>query len=238
MLYPLLLVCGAVLLLVYIREKIRAYSVKAVLLKSAVSALFITVGVYGTWLSALRGNAGLLCPFVVLGLLCGLLGDIWLDLKYVFPEKDEPFTYAGFCVFGVGHLLYIIGMLRAYYPTGKPMTVILPVLLALVLSIGNAILEKPMKLNFGKFKPVVIAYGAALFATVLISGSLALCYGWRETPLNLLFIGGLFFAASDLILSGTYFGVGRERPIDLTLNYVTYYAAQFLIASALVFLPS
>ncbi len=236
MLYPLLLLCGAVLLFVYIREKIKAYSVKAVLLKSVVSMLFIIVGVYGTWLSASKGNASLLCPFVVLGLLCGLLGDIWLDLKYVFPEKDEPFTYAGFCVFGVGHILYIIGMLLTCFPSGKPMIVILPVLLALALSIGNAVLEKPMKLNYGKFKLVVIAYGVILFAMVLISGSLALYCGWEKTPLNLIFVGGVFFAISDLILSGTYFGTGKERPIDLALNYITYYAGQFLIASALVFL--
>ena len=236
MLYPLLLVCGAVLLFVYVREKIKAYSIKAVLLKSVVSVLFIMVGVYGTWLSASKGNAVLLCPFVVLGLVCGLLGDIWLDLKYVFPEKDEPFTYAGFCVFGVGHILYIIGMLLTYYPSGKPMTVFVPILLALVLSIGNAVLEKPMKLSYGKFKPVVIAYGVILFAMVLISGNLALYYGWVKTPLNLIFIGGVSFAISDLILSGTYFGTGKERPIDLTLNYITYYTAQFLIASSLVFL--
>ena len=236
MLHALLLVCGAVLLFVYIREKIRAYSVRAVLLKSVVSMLFIMVGVYGTWLSASKGSASLLCPFVVLGLLCGLLGDVWLDLKYVFPEKDEPFTYAGFCVFGVGHILYIIGMLLTCYPTGKPMTLIVPVLLALVLSIGNAVLEKPMKLIYGKFKPVVITYGVILFAMVLISGRLALHYGWAKTPLNLIFIGGVFFAISDLILSGTYFGTGRERPIDLALNYITYYTGQFLIASALVFI--
>ena len=43
-------------------------------------------------------------------------------------------------------------------------------------------------------------------------------------------------AVSDLILSGTYFGVGKERPVDLALNYLSYYPAQFLIASALVFL--
>ena len=236
MLYPLLLVCGTVLLFLYIWEKIKAYSVKAVLLKSVVSMLFIMVGVYGTWLSASKGNAVLLCPFVVLGLVCGLLGDIWLDLKYVFPEKDEPFTYAGFCVFGVGHILYIIGMLMTYYPSGKPMTVFVPILLALVLSIGNAVLEKPMKLSYGKFKSVVIAYGVILFAMVLISGSFALYYGWEKTSLNLIFVGGVFFAISDLILSGTYFGTGKERPIDLALNYITYYGGQFLIASALVFI--
>lgn len=236
MMYPLLLVCGAVLLFVYIREKIKAYSVKAVILKSIVSVLFIAVGVYGSWLSAAKGTASLLCPFVVLGLVFGLMGDIWLDLKYVFPEKDEPFTYAGFCVFGVGHILYITGMLLSYYPTGKPMTVIVPILLAAVMSVGNAVLEKPMKLQYGKLKPVVIAYGVLLFGMVLISGGLALAHGWKETPLNLLFIGGVFFAISDLILSGTYFGFGKERPIDLTLNYITYYSAQFLIASALVFM--
>ena len=236
MLYPLLLVCGALLLFVYIREKIKAYSVKAVLLKSLVSVLFVAVGVYGTWLSAQKGSIRPLCPFVVLGLLFGLLGDIWLDLKYVFPEKDEPFTYAGFCVFGVGHILFILGMLLTYYPAGRPAAVFVPLLIGLVLSLGNALLEKPMNLHYGKLKPIVIAYGALLFSMVLIAGSLALAYGWREMPLNLLFIGGIFFALSDLILSGTYFGVNRERPIDLALNYITYYSGQFLIASALVFL--
>ena len=117
-----------------------------------------------------------------------------------------------------------------------PSALILPLLLAAGLSAGNALLEKPMKLHFGKFKGVVIAYGVILFSMVLIAGSLALAHGWRETPLNLLFAGGVSFALSDLILSGTYFGVGRERPIDLVLNYITYYAGQFLIASALVFL--
>ena len=237
MLYPLLLVCGAVLLTVYIREKIRAYTVKAVFLKAAVSTVFVTVGVYGAWAAAARGSAAVLCPFVVLGLLCGLLGDIWLDLKYVFPEQQGPFTYAGFGVFGLGHILFITGMLLTYCPAGKPLAWLLPGLLAVVMSLGNALLEKPMKLHYGRMKPVVIVYGALLFATVLFAGSLALHYGWRETPLNLLFFGGVSFALSDLILSGTYFGQGKERPIDLALNYVTYYGGQFLIASALVFLP-
>ena len=43
MLYPVLLLCGAVSLFFYVREKLRAYSLKAVFLKSLVSALFIAV---------------------------------------------------------------------------------------------------------------------------------------------------------------------------------------------------
>ena len=235
MLYILLL-CGAAALSVYIPEKIRAYTVKAVLIKSVVSALFVAVGAYGAWLCAAGGNAGPLCPLVLLGLVFGLLGDVWLDLKYVFPEKDEVFTYAGFCVFGIGHVLYVTGLLLNFCPTGRPVYVILPLLLGVALGAGNALMEKPMKLCFGKMKPTVIIYGALLFSTLLLSGSLALFYGWRSRTLNLFFAGAVLFAVSDLILSGTYFGVGRERPIDLALNYITYYAGQFLIASSLAFL--
>ena len=69
----------------------------------------------------------------------------------------------------------------------------------------------------------------------MISGSLALYHGWQVTTLNIIFIGSILFALSDLVLSGTYFG-GKERPVDIILNYLTYYPAQFLIAFSLLFL--
>ena len=54
--------------------------------------------------------------------------------------------------------------------------------------------------------------------------------------LNLLFIGLIFFLISDLILSGTYFGEGKNRPVDVVTNHVTYYVGQFLIALSLLYL--
>lgn len=230
-----LLCAGAAALVWYVREKLRAYSLKAVFLKSLVSTLFIAVGIYGAFHSA-GSDRAVMCPFVLLGLLCGLLGDIWLDLKYVFPEKDGPFTYAGFCAFGIGHVFYIAGMLLAWFPAGKPLYVLVPLLLAVLMSIGNAVLEKPMGLCFGKMKPTVVVYGVLLFSTVAISGSLALLYGWKETTPDLFFAGALLFALSDLVLSGTYFGQGKDRPVDIILNYASYYPAQFLIAASLLFL--
>ncbi len=236
MIYPLLLICAAALLAVYIREKIRACSVKALLLKAAESMLFVAVGVCGFWRCAAAGRAGPLCPFVLLGLVFGLTGDIWLDLKYVFPEQDAPFTRAGFCVFGIGHLLFMAGMLLYRYPAGRLPAVLLPLLLGAALSAVNILLEKLMKLDYGRLRTLVFAYGVLLFSMVLLAGSLALAHGWRDTPLNLLFAGGAAFALSDLVLSGTYFGVGKDRPVDIALNYLCYYPAQFLIASSLVFL--
>ena len=228
----ILFLLAAVVLILYIREKLRAYSVRAVLLKSAVSALFIIVSVF-SWYASGRGILG---AFVITGLTFGLLGDIWLDLKYVFREYDSLFTYAGFISFGIGHILYISGLLTQYMAGIKSVYLILPFILGIVLSLGNAVLEKPMKLHYGKMKATVIGYGILLFSTVLLSGSLALASGWQVRTLNLFFVGGMFFALSDLVLSGTYFGVGKERPVDIILNYLFYYGGQFLIAYSLRFL--
>ncbi|MBE7007859.1 MAG: hypothetical protein E7422_01715, partial [Ruminococcaceae bacterium] len=66
------------------------------------------------------------------------------------------------------------------------------------------------------------------------SGGLALLHGWHERAINAIFLGSLLFAASDLILSGTYFGKGKDRPVDIITNYLTYYPAQYLIALSLL----
>lgn len=226
---------GAVTLIWYIAEKIRACSVKAVLIKSVVSALFVSVAACG-WYSAGSGGSFILGLFVIIGLLFGLLGDIWLDFKYVFPAFSDIFTFAGFAVFGAGHLLYITGLLLQYYKRGNALYIAVPVILALLASTGNLILEKPMKLAYGKMKPTVFVYGAILFSTVFISGSLAYLHSWQETTLDLFFTGAVLFALSDLVLSGTYFGEGKTRPADIISNYVLYYGGQFLIAWSLLFM--
>ncbi len=231
-----LLAWGAIGLALYLAEKLRRYSLKGVLLKSAVSALFVATAVCAWYASAAGGKLQPLGLFVIPGLVFGLMGDIWLDLKYVFPSHDEPFTFAGFTVFGIGHLLYCAGLLLQFGARVKPGFVWVPLLAALLAGVGNVLLEKPMKLRFGRFKAVTAVYGVLLFSTVFLSGSLALERGFACTTLNLFFAGAVLFAVSDLILSGTYFGQGKERPIDLLLNYLSYYPAQFLIAYSLLYL--
>jgi len=217
-----LLFVGMVLLVLYIHEKVRGYTLKGVFLKTAVSVVFVSIAVTA-------GSSVVMAPFLIMGLLFGLLGDIWLDLKYVFPPQDEAFTYAGFLVFGIGHVLYVAGLLTQY---GARIDIAGSFLLAALAAGLVLVLEKPMKLSYGRMRPVVLIYGFCLFSTVFVSGLLWLEH--RETALCFIFIGSILFAISDLVLSGTFFGSGKDRPVDIISNYLFYYSGQFLIAYSLV----
>ena len=100
----------------------------------------------------------------------------------------------------------------------------------------NVLLEKPMKMVYGKFKAITAIYGFVLAFMTFLSASLAIMNKFENMTLNFMFAGGVFFLISDLILSGTYFGEGKRRPVDVITNHTTYYAAQFLIAASLMFI--
>ena len=223
---------AAVALVFYLIEKIKAYSVKSVLIKAFVSALFMVVAVF----SAYYNGGRVMNIFIILGLLFGLSGDIWLDLKYVYPKDDKIYSYAGFIVFGVGHILFITGMYLQFFNGAHFLYVLIPILAAIVIAIVNQFLAKPLKLDFKDMKWMAFAYSITLFALPLCVASLLIVNGWNCTTLLMMFIGGILFAISDLVLSGTYFGEGHEKPIDFILNYLTYYPAQFVIAFSLFFL--
>lgn len=231
MLLPLFFcLLGLVVLFFYVREKLRAYSVKALILKSLVSCLFIATGFCALWL-----NTRPFGFFIVGGLVCGLLGDIWLDLKYVYPADDAPYTYSGFVSFTVGHALFLAGLLLEHGSLCSVSTLLLGAAAAIVLGFATVLSGPLMKLDYGQFRGIAMLYGPFLFGTALISLVLARAAGFENTGLNLMFVGGVLFALSDLVLSGTYFGKDRERPVDIILNYVFYYGAQFIIALSVLF---
>ena len=227
-----LIALGALMLVFYLIEKCKNYSLKGVLLKSVVSLLFLATALVAAGLNPDH----YLNVFIIGGLILGLLGDIWLDLKYVYPQDDKKYTYAGFIVFGVGHILYVAGMLIEFFNWTDWVYILIPLLGGLAFTALNLILEKPLKLQFKDLKLIVTIYAFLLALTPLTGLMLCIYTSFQVPSLIMLFIGGISFAVSDLVLSNTYFGEGHERPIDFILNYITYYGAQFLIAFSIFFL--
>ena len=226
-------VVGLVFLTFFLIEKTRKYSVKATLLKATASILFVALGVVSFYLNP---QGGLFSTLAIIGLAFGMLGDVWLDFKYVFKNEDKIFTYAGFVSFAIGHIFYITGMFLRFWQEGSSVLyIILPFVAGALIALVTILLEKPLKLKFGSYKLITYIYSFFLFSMVSTAVSLLILSGFKAITLIMMAAGGALFAISDLILSGTYFGVGKERPIDIATNGVTYYLAQYVIAFSLYF---
>ena len=232
----ILLVLGALDLCWFLYERVKEKSTKAAMIKSSVSVLFMSVAAVAWSLFPAGAAHAKFAPFLVIGLLCGLLGDIWLDLKWVYPKENDIYTFAGFYAFAAGPILFILALIWQYGDASRWAYVVIPLLLGIVLGVGNLAMEKPMKLNYGKFKGVTGFYGSILIGVTLLCGSLALMNHFDVMTLNIMFVGLVFFLISDLILSGTYFGEGKDRPVDVITNHAAYYIAQFIIATSIAFI--
>ena len=231
MVFPIILLSISFLLVGYFSyEKCKAYSLKAVFLKAASSMLFIAVGAYAFSQTTLT----IFPIFAIIGLAFGMLGDIFLDLKYVYKENDYEFSMAGFSVFGLGHILYVTGMFLEFYHGQNVLYIIIPLIIGVLMGPVTLLVSKLSGVKYGKFKTIALLYAMTLFSTVATAFSMWMASGFTHHGLLLLFIGGILFAVSDLILNMTYFAENHEKPFDIISNTLTYYAAQFLIALSIM----
>lgn len=181
---------------------------------------------------------GVVC--LVLGLVLGLIGDILLDLKVVYPFHKDKYLYAGMTSFLVGHIFYIISMiLFSYNEINFFANHLLPFFLVIV---GAAILTvitwlvstKVLKLNYDRFSAFVNIYTFVLIFTTLLSLYIACVVS--TIPMYVLTIGFILFLASDLVLSMQYFGGKLMDKKLIIINHALYYLAQIIIAMFVYFI--
>ena len=212
--------------------RVKKTDVKSLMLKSVTSVMFILTGVFLT-----IAKPSLYSALIVGGLVCGILGDIWLDMKFMYRQDEDFLTKAGFSSFTFGHFFYIAAIIAGateFKLISIPMSLVVGVIAGLVIYFG----EKIMKLKYhANYKIISTLYGGLLFFVTALGFNCSVLGGFNENKhLFMFFVGGVFFIISDIILSGTYFGEGKNRPVDIITNHVTYYLAQFIIASSILFM--
>lgn len=232
-LYTIVILIGMIISLgAFLFFRVKKTDVKSLMLKSVTSVMFILTGVFLT-----VRNPSLYSGLVVAGLVCGILGDIWLDMKFMYRQDEKFLTNAGFISFSFGHFFYIAAIIAGAAPSFKAISLLPSLGIAVIAGCAVYFGEKIMKLSYGSYKNISAFYGALLFFTTVFSLFTCIFSGFKEnTHLFVFFIGGVLFTVSDLILSGTYFGEGKDRPVDIITNHVSYYLAQFVIASSILFM--
>ena len=229
--FYILLVFAVILASVFTIRRGTKTDAVSLLLKTVASLLFILLGLFGVLLSPVKTFPLL----AVAGLVCGLIGDIFLDLKFVYPQDEDLHTFSGFGAFMLGHLFYISFMLFTYGPSlaGAGIACGAGILVGIVIFAT----PKLMKLNYGKYRSISSIYAGLLVFVTVYALCLELMTGHSLAKL-LFFLGLVLFLLSDLILSQIYFGNEKNTTINKILNHATYYAGQILIASSLWFLSA
>lgn len=196
------------------------------ILKTVASLAFVISGIIGLGLNGENTWGNIL---IVIGLLMGLIGDMVLDLKVIYPDKDVIFLNIGMGAFFLGHISYIVAF--TILANG---TTLLPMLIAIgggiIITLGTIILgKKMMGLDFGNYIIQTSAYSFLLSFTLIYTLVLAIMGG----GLWLTVIGFALFLLSDIVLSFQYFGGKISSKPMIAINHTLYYSAQIILLATL-----
>ncbi len=228
MLFYVCLALGLINLILFLAQRKPEVSLKVLFFKTTTSALFILAS-----FAAFYENEN--CPqklalLFFAGAVCGLLGDIWLDAKYIFPSEKNGLLKAGFISFLIGHVFFIIGMFITYGVS--TISIICGVVGALLAPVSCIITEKVLKADFGKDKLISIVYTGVLMLATGISLGIAIDNNFDASSL-VRFIGMALFLGSDAVLAKVYFCEGQNTRVNVVINHALYYLAQFSLATSL-----
>ena len=215
------------LIFIYVESK-RNKPLFAWVLKALASFGFILVfviGFYHRLNDSIPLEIGL---FILLGLVCGLLGDLVLALRPLQPkEKDKTIIVYGIMFFSLGHIFYLISLI-SYKEFGSLALILGIIMLTVILA-----MSKILGFEMGKARIPTFIYTFLIFMMV----GEAIYVGHLDnysTFSTYLIFGAILFAISDLILSPIYYK-GDNRAFLVISNLLTYYAAQILIALSIYY---
>ncbi len=240
-LYIALLVAFVICVISFLVVRVKQGGVKALFLKTISAVLFILSSFVALSIKPENYYYGV---FIVIGLVFGMLGDIWLDLKFVHRDFEEPYTFAGMFSFLIGHIFYVVGILAAY-PEYIGWQIALAIFSALAVTFIVRLMSKKMGFEYGKFNVLTSVYSVVTMLTVTFALNAVNAFGWLPflagngmpeimPRLLCLNMGTVFFALSDLVLSFVFFKKGGNTSRNVVLNHSVYFASQFILALSIL----
>ncbi len=240
-LFVALSVAYVVCVIAFLVVRVKKTDFKAVMLKATSSLFFVIIACVALAIKPENFKYGI---FLLIGMFFCVIGDIWLDLKYVHKEYDEPYTFTGIASFMVSHIFYVVGILLAY-PEYIPWQIALAIFSALSVSVIERLISKKTGFEYGKLKGLTFVYSIVIMLTVTFALNAVNAFGWLPVlagntmpeimPKFLCMnMGTVIFALSDLSLSIAFFRKGGNTKLNVVVIHVTYYIAQYLLALSII----
>lgn len=234
MFYYIILIIGVSVSLIFCIRRSNGFSISNLLFKSVSSLFYLLTAVFALIERNFnQGDAQAFGSLIIMGGAFGLVGDIMLDLKGVYKKDERIYLNSGFIAFLIGHIFYISAVV--YSVKMKWWLVLIGAAVSILGGIITVLSANIMKVHYGAYRKIVAFYTSFLLMTAVSSGIAMIVSGFQKGYI-LMFVGGVLFALSDVILSGTFFGRGKDKKHHYFINHFLYYAAQYLIAASIMFI--
>lgn len=218
---------GALTLVFFLINRDRNGSVPALLLKTLTSFLFICLA-FVSFILNFQSEVTWYFMLIIMGLVCGLIGDIVLDLKILYKESSSLYQHAGMAAFFIGHCFYLTALFLYF---GFHIT---PLLAALVLALVIVLVSIfVLRFEFKEHTIDTYMYSIVLSYFMTHAAYAAMKSGFAVSTV-MIFAGAVLFLLSDLVLVLTYYDDRDSRPF-IAVNHILYYGAQYLIAMSILF---
>lgn len=212
-----------------------------VVAKIVASACFV---IFALLLSSLKTGVAFYgsfaVTFIIIGLVCGLVGDILLEFKGFYPFHEKKFFTSGFVTFIIGHACYLISLILFaetsidIYKSSFTIPFVIMFFGSVIVTVAIwFILQKGFKFNFDGSALIINIYSFVLiFAAVL---GIYLSFALSSMMIYILTLGLVLYVFSYYALLNFYYSP-NEKTTSLMVTYtVCYYIAQIILAGFIYF---
>jgi len=216
------IIIGIILQTTFIIVEHKEKYILADILKGLASLMFVYIGYNGHLLIDSKFSR-----LIFIGLLFGFIGDVLLNLRFVFKRNGQKIFLIGILAFLIGHVLYLVALLPyAYHTFACILTGAILAGLLLAYIFRTMEVKKAFKI-FGIFYlgAIIIMTCIALGIAIFNPSVSAIIYA----------IGAILFTASDIVLIFNTFSGITKFSLRIT-NLSLYYLGQILIALSLFFI--
>ena len=105
--------------------------------------------------------------------------------------------------------------------------------MAAALALGFIVVGNKAHINYRYMRPIAYMYMATIAFMVIKAVSLLPLLGMTTSNV-MVALGAVLFVISDMILAFLYFG-GKKQTYLKTINLITYYGGQLLIALSILY---
>ena len=247
MLLTVLLVLCYILFFIFVPLYDKAYwpepTKKSLTCKMIAATAFVLIGVLGMFIT---DNKSGYANTMIIGLVLGWVGDLFMHIPHPPNNPRMSVVYIGAASFLIGHIFYVSAFVKSTEALATDYNFFtLPEILAFfVIFITFALMLKPIfKFEYKNLFMQIALYFYSMFLIVMLvkACKFGITYYLSSAEngiigMLILLVGGILFFVSDLTLGLRLLGSAKGNKKVKTLSLYTYFFAQLLLSTSILFI--